>query len=58
MKIMNNKKVLVNGLFESTNDLRSVFVGHIRFKKLMKFRNFIIILIDKNHFKEGKYGTT
>ena len=58
MKIMNNKKVLVNGLFESTNDLRSVFVGHIHFRKLMKFRNFIIISIDENHFKEGKYGTT
>ena len=35
-KIMNNKKVFVYGLLESTNDLRSIFVGHIDFKKLMK----------------------
>ena len=33
---MNNKKVFVYGLLESTNDLRSIFVGHIDFKKLMK----------------------
>ena len=33
-KIMNNKQVLVYGLLESTNDLRSIFVGHIHFKKL------------------------
>ena len=35
-KIMNNKKVFVYGLLESTNDLRSIFVGHIDFKKLKK----------------------
>ena len=40
---MNNKQVLVYGLLESTNDLRSIFVGHIHFKKLMKFRKFIEI---------------
>ena len=40
-KIMNNKQVLIYVVLESTNDLRSVFVGHIYFKKLMKFRKFI-----------------
>ena len=25
---------------ESTNDLRSIFVGHIHFKKLIKFQKF------------------
>ena len=42
-KIMNNKKVLVYGLLESTNDLRTIFVGHIDFKKLMKIWKFIEI---------------
>ena len=70
---MNNNQVLVYRLLESTNDLRSIFVGHIHFKKLMKFPKFIekfhccmirlrskklITFIDKNHFKNGKYGTT
>ena len=32
-KIMNNKKVLLYRLLESTNDLRSIFVGHIHFIK-------------------------
>ena len=50
-------------------------MGHINFKKLMKFLKFneifqlhdqaqeqkirflLIIFIDKNRFKEGKYGT-
>ena len=40
---MSNKQVLVYGVLESTNDLRSVFVGHIHFKKIMKFRKFIEI---------------
>ena len=40
-KIMSNKQVLVYGVLESTNNLRSAFVGHIHFKKLMKFRKFI-----------------
>ena len=31
---------LIYGLLESTDDLRSIFVGHIYFKKLMKFRKF------------------
>ena len=31
-----NKNVLVYGGLESANDLRSAFVGHIHFKKLMK----------------------
>ena len=35
---MNNKQVLVHGLLEPTNDLGSIFVGHIHFKKLTKFR--------------------
>ena len=43
-KIMSNKQVLVCGMLESTNDLRRIFVGHIGFKKLMKFRRFIEIL--------------
>ena len=40
---MSNKLVLVYGMLESTNDLKSVFVGHIHFKKLMKFQKFIEI---------------
>ena len=40
---MNNKQVLVYGMLEKTNDLRRIFVGHILFKKLMKFRKFIEI---------------
>ena len=35
-KIMNNKHVLVYGLLKS-NDLKRIFVGHIHFKKLLKF---------------------
>ena len=42
-KIINNKQVLACGVLESTNDLRSVFVGHIDIKKRMKFRKFIEI---------------
>ena len=42
-KIMNNKQVPVYRLLGSTNDLRSIFVGHIYFKKLMIFRKFIEI---------------
>ena len=42
-KIMNNKQVRVYGVVESTNDLRSIFMGHIHFKKLMKFRKYIEI---------------
>ena len=34
---MNNKQLHVYGLLESTNELRGTFVGHIHFKKLMKF---------------------
>ena len=37
---MSNKQVLVYGVLESTNDLRSVFVGHIHFEKLIKFHKF------------------
>ena len=71
---MNKKQVLVYGVLKSTNDLRSIFVEHIHFKKLMKFysnisllhdqaqkqeiRFLLIIFIYKNHFKKGKYGTT
>ena len=33
---MSNKQVLVYEVWESTNDLRSVFLGHIHLKKLMK----------------------
>ena len=40
---MSNKQVLVYGVSESTNDLRSAFVRHIHFKKLMKLRKFIEI---------------
>ena len=67
---MNNKHVLVYGVLESTNDLINIYVGHIHFKKLRKFqtllhdqaqeqqiRFLLIIFIDKNHCKKGKYGT-
>ena len=40
---MSNKQVLVYRVLESTNDLRSDFVGHIHFKKHMKFQKFIEI---------------
>ena len=40
---MNNKQVLVYRPLDSTNDLRSVFVEHIHFKKLMKDRKFVEI---------------
>ena len=36
-KIMSNKQVITYGVLVSTNDLRSVFVGHVHFKELMKF---------------------
>ena len=38
---MKNKQVLLYGLLESTNNLGSVFVGHIHFKKLMNFENLL-----------------
>ena len=34
---MKNKQVLAYGLLVSRNDLRSIFVGHIHFMKLMSF---------------------
>ena len=40
---MNNEQLLTFELLESTNDLRGILVGHIHFKKLMKFREFIEI---------------
>ena len=40
---MNNKQILVYVALESKNDSRSIFVGRIHFKKLMKFRKFIEI---------------
>ena len=39
----NNTQVLVYGVLESTNNLRSVFVGHIHFEKLKKSRRLIEI---------------
>ena len=42
-KVMNNEKLLTYELLESTNDLRGILVGHIHFKRLMKFREFIEI---------------
>ena len=72
---MNNKQVLVYGFSESTNDLRSIFVGHIMetYENSRIYWNIsllldqaqeqdiiflLIIFIDKNQFKKGKYGTT
>ena len=67
---MSNKQVLVYGLLEPTNYLRGIFVGHIHFIRLMRFRKFIetfhccsgignkVSLNHQNHFKKGKYGTT
>ena len=53
---MNNKQVLVSGVLESTNDLRSIFVGHIQFrKKLMKFRKFISLLYDQPQEQEKRF---
>ena len=69
---MNIKQVLVYGVLESANDLRSVFVVHAHFKKLFHIFNFSLfhyqtqehefgclyaMSIHKNHFKKRKYGT-
>ena len=54
-KIMNNKQVLVYGLSESANDLRSIFVEHIHLKKLVKFRKIywnISLLLDQAQEQE------
>ena len=40
-KIMKNRQVLVCGVLESTIDLRSIYVGRLHFKKLMKFKNLL-----------------
>ena len=34
---MSNKQVIAYGVLVSTNDLRSIFVGHVHFKELMKY---------------------
>ena len=55
---MNNNQVFAYGLLLSTNDLRSIFVGHIHFKKLMKFRKFIEIyslLLDQAQEQEIRF---
>ena len=49
-----SNKVLVYGVLEPTNDLRSVFVRHIHFKKIMKFRKFIEIF----HFSMARLRNT
>ena len=67
---MSNKQVLAYGVLQSTNDLRSVFVGRIHFKKLYRnisprhdqaqeqeFGCFYTMPIYKNHLKKQKYGT-
>ena len=40
---MNDKQVLFHEyeLLESTNNLRSIFMGHIHLKKLMNFENLL-----------------
>ena len=38
---MDNKQVLAYGALESTHDLRSVFVRHTHFKKIMKFESLL-----------------
>ena len=69
-KIMNNKQVLVYGVLGSRNDLRSIFIGHTHFKKLLRIywnisllhdqaqeqeiRFLLITFIDKNHFTLGQ----
>ena len=69
---MNNKQVLVYGVLESTNDLRSVFVGHIYYDiskiywnisllldqtQEQEIRFLLTIFIYKRYFKKEKYGT-
>ena len=49
-----SNKVLIYGVLESTNNLRSVFVGHIHFKKVMKFRKLIKIF----HFSMARLRNT
>ena len=52
-----NKQVLVYGSLVTTNKLRSIFVGHIHLKKLMKFRKFIeIIHCFMTRLRNKKYG--
>ena len=36
---MNNKEVLVYGLLESTNDLRTIFLGTSILRNLLNFKN-------------------
>ena len=38
---MNNKQVLVYGFFESTIDLRSIYVGHIHLRHLWNFEKLL-----------------
>ena len=38
---MNNKQVLVYGVFESTIDLRSIYVGHIHLRHLWNFEKLL-----------------
>ena len=69
---MSNKQVLVYGVLESTNDLRSVFVGHIYYDiskiywnisllldqtQEQEIRFLLTIFIYKRYFKKEKYGT-
>ena len=69
---MNNKQVLVYGVLESANDLRSVFVGHIYYDiskiywnisllldqtQEQEIRFLLTIFIYKRYFKKEKYGT-
>ena len=55
-KIRSNKQVLVYGLLDLTNDLKIIFVGHIHFEKLMKFRKFIeIFRCCMNRIRSKKY---
>ena len=69
---MNNKQVLVYGVLESTNDLRSVFVGHIYYDiskiywnisllldqtQEQEIRFLLTIFTYKRYFKKEKYGT-
>ena len=38
---MSNKKVLIYGVLESTNDLRNIFFGTHYFKKLRNLENLL-----------------
>ena len=55
---MSNKQVFIYEVLESINDSRSVFVGHIHFKKLTKFQKFRLRNTNLGVFMQCQYTRT